>query len=45
VKRYGKYCTGFAVLFDFSLLKSLYNATCHTEFFWVDDYYFTGKFI
>lgn len=44
VKRYGKYCTGFAVIFDFSLLKSLYNATFDTEFFWVDDYYFTGKF-
>ena len=36
------YCSGSAFVLSADVVKDMYNASLHTPFFWVDDFYVTG---
>ena len=36
------YCSGSAFVFTPDVARDMYNASLHTPFFWVDDFYVTG---
>ena len=40
---YEDYCSGSAYLLTNDLPSLMFNASFYTEFFWVDDYYMTGR--